>query len=174
MCSSDLKRGFVDVQELGRRLNADDPTFKGRAPRSDLELAGKVGENLNVQTVPLTAEQLEAQRRGGEKVGALAGTIAGAGTGYLAGGGIGAVPGGVTGREIGRYMGGAVGPPMYRLSQEVLGPAGRVMQRGDVTRRFIEPGVTPATAAIGGRRAIEKAREMFEERERERQQSQQP
>ena len=172
-----INRGFVDAQKLGARLNAEDPTFKGRGPRSDLELAGKVGENLNVQTVPLTAEQLEAQRKGGEKVGGVLGGLTGLGTGALFGGGLsGTAVSGITGERIGRYMGGAAGPPLYRLSQDVLGPVGRTMQRGDVTRRFVEPGVTPATAAIGSERAIEKARKMFEEREREREtdQSRQP
>lgn len=147
-----IKRGFVDVEALGNVLNKEDPTFKGRGPRTGLELAGKVGENLNVRTTPLTEAEMQAQRAGGEKVGGAVGGLLGAGTGYLLGGGIGTTAG-VPGVAVGRMIGGAVAPTFTEMSRQVFGPAGRIMQRGDVTRRFVEPGVTPATTAIGATRA---------------------
>lgn len=147
-----IKRGFVDVEALGNVLNKEDPTFKARAPRTDLELAGKVGENLNVRTTPLTEAETQAQRAGGEKIGGAVGGLLGSGAGYLLGGPVGATAG-IPGTAVGRAMGGAVAPTFTDMSRRVFGPVGRVMQRGDVTRRFVEPGVTPATTAVGATRA---------------------
>lgn len=148
-----IKRGFVDVEALGNVLNKEDPTFKARAPRTDLELAGKVGENLNVRTLPLTEEQMARQRAGGERIGGFLGGLTGAGTGYLMHGMTGAGVGTYPGIALGKTIGGAIAPTFAETSRRVFGPVGRVMQRGDVTRRFVEPGVTPATTAVGATRA---------------------
>lgn len=156
--SDKIKRGFVDVESLGKKLNADDPTFKGRPPNTDLELAGKVGENLNVTTLPLTAEQLNQQRKGGEKIGGLVGGGMGLGTGYMMAGPMGTAAA-IPGYQVGKTIGGAVAPTFNQMSRDVLGPVGRTMQRGDFTSRVMEPGARAAPIAIG----TERARKVLEE-----------